>query len=87
MSSPADSNQDQIVQSAVPSSQDDTSENPAPLNLSMNAPSSTAETAVRSVRFSDDVLTMPRIVFLEPTGWFLFFLIFQNHFWFLISDF
>ena len=62
--------QDQTVQAASPSSQNDNIETPAPLDLSSNAPQTATSTSVRSVRFSDDVLTMPRVVFLEPPGWF-----------------
>ena len=72
MSSAADLYQDQTVRTASPPVQDDNIGNPAPLDLSTNAPLPTASTTVRNVRFSDDVLTMPQIVFLEPPGWFLF---------------
>ena len=84
MSSPAESNQDQIVPSAVPSGQGNVSENPVPLDLSMNVPTTSAETAVRNVRFSDDIFTIPQVSFLEPTGWFFFSNFSES---FLIFDF
>ena len=68
--SSSDVNQNQTVQAASPSIQNDNIETPAPLDLSSNAPQTATSISVRSVRFSDDVLTMLRVVFLEPPGWF-----------------
>ena len=76
--SSSDLNPEQTVQAASPPAHDDNIEIPAPLVLSMNVPQTGTSAPVRSVRFSDDVLTMPRVVFLDRPGWF--FLIFQNHF-------
>ena len=84
MSSPDKSNQDQIVPSTVPSGQGNVSENPVPLDLSMNVPTTSAETVVRNVRFSDDVFAIPQVSFLEPTGWFFFSNFSES---FLIFDF
>ena len=67
-----DLNPEQIVQAASPSAQDDDIETPAPLDLSMNVPQTGTSAPVRNVRFSDNVLTMPQIVFLAQPGWFSF---------------
>ena len=70
--SSSDLDPEQIVQAASPSAQDDDIKTPVPLDLSTNVPQTGTSAPVRNVHFSDNVLTMPQIVFLAQPGWFSF---------------
>ena len=73
MSSPSDSNQDQIVAPVTTPNQGDIVENPAPLDLSVNPASLPTGPAARTVQFCEYIAEYPRVVFLEPSsGWFSF---------------